>query len=77
MGRETVIEKDTVPQFPRSFLQGQGDQVPESALRRCILIREKAIIGIKADIGTPLHCFGKEVRPQFACQDCGNSFGEK
>jgi hypothetical protein len=67
-GDKVVIDEDAVALVPRSLLQGQGDQIAEPSLRQRVLTREQAIIGVESDVGPLLHCLGKKVRSEAACQ---------
>jgi len=65
---ERVIEEHAVALLSGALLQGQGNQVAESALRHRVLVGEQAIVRIQPDIRAALHGFGQHVRPESASQ---------
>ena len=56
-----LIKEDAVAKLPRLLLQRQRDQVAETTLGQCILIREEAIVGIQADVRPSFHGFGQDM----------------
>ena len=74
---EMVIEEDAVALLAWSLLQRQGDQVPESSLRHRVLIRKEAVVRIQADVRSPLHRLGQDVRAQPSGQRGWNGFLEE
>ena len=71
------IEKDAVATIPRPFLQRQGDEVAEAAVRQRVLIGEEPVIRTQADIRATLHRLGQNVRAEIAGQPGRNGFLEK
>lgn len=63
--------------LPRSFLQWQGDQVPESSLGHRVLTRKEAVVRIQTDIRSPLHRFGEDMRSEPSSQRGRNGFLEE
>ena len=70
VGIEIVIEEQAVTPLTRLLLQGQGDQVAESALGQRVLVGKEAVVRIKADVGPVLHRFRENQRTELA-GECG------
>ena len=52
---KVLIKEDAIANLPRAVLKRQSDQVSKAADRHCVLVREEAVIGCKADLRSPLH----------------------
>lgn len=65
---QIVVNEHAVALVTRCPLQGRRDQVPEAALWQCVLVREEAIVGVQADVGSVLHRLREEVRTEPARQ---------
>ena len=58
---QVVIEEDGVAALSGTELERQSDEIPESALRHGILIREEPVVGLQADVAVPHHRLGQQV----------------
>jgi hypothetical protein len=54
VGIEIVVEEQAVAPFTRLFLQGQRDQVAESALGQRVLVGKEAVVRIEPDVGASI-----------------------
>ena len=62
------IDKHAVAGLSRLALQGQSDQVAESAAWQSVLTRKETVVRTKAEIGPVIHGFSEKQRPQPARQ---------
>lgn len=76
-GDEVLIEEYTVAALPSLLLEGQGDQVPEAALRQRVLVGEQPVIRVEADIRAGFHGFGQEKGTELPGQSRGDGFIEE
>src|SRR5829696_3347625 len=74
---KVVIEEHAVVLVPWSFLQWQGDQVPEPSLRHRVLTWKEAVVRIQTNIRSPLHRFGEDMRSEPSSQRGRNGFLEE
>jgi hypothetical protein len=74
---ESVIEKDRVVLFAGGHLERQSNQVSKSSLRHRVLIGKQPVVRIEADVRTPFHRLGENVRSQSSGKCGRNGFFEE
>jgi hypothetical protein len=74
---QVLIDEDAVVLPAWALLQRQGDQISESSLRHRVLIGKEAVVRIQADIRSPLHRFGEDMRSELSSQRGRNGFLEE
>lgn len=60
-----------MPEHARALLQGQRDQVAETAARQRVLVREEPVVGTQPDLRAVFHGFGRHMRTVLACEGGG------
>src|SRR5437870_10025339 len=60
------VNEDAVARLARRELQRESNQIPESSFGHRVLVGEKAIIGIKADLMPTLHSSREQQASKFA-----------
>jgi hypothetical protein len=58
-------------------LQRQCDQTAKAALRKCVLIGKKPVIGIQSDMRTVLHRLSQNIRSEFASKRSWNGLAKE
>ncbi|HEY0372862.1 MAG TPA: hypothetical protein VGD79_12715 [Thermoanaerobaculia bacterium] len=77
MGHARVIDENTVPAIARQFLQGQRNEVAESALWQCVLVGKETIVGVEADLRPALHRLREHERSELARENRSNGLFEE
>ena len=67
---EVEVDEHAVARLARRKLEGERNQVPESSLGHCVLVGEKAIVGIETELVPPLHSSCEQHASEFARGNC-------
>ena len=67
---EVGVDEHAVARLARRKLQGECNQVPEPSLRQCVLVWEKAIVGIETELVPALHGSCEQYASEFARGNC-------
>ena len=77
VGLEVFVDEEAVSFGAGSFLEGKGDEVPETAAREGVLIGEEAVVGGELGLGSAFGGFGEEEGGEFSGEGGGDGFLEK
>jgi hypothetical protein len=54
-GQQILINENAIAFISRLSLKRKSDQIAKTALRKCVLVREEAIVGIQSNLMPSLH----------------------